>query len=320
MFFQNISCYLTKRKQIPIASGGTTWAWSSPIIIAFFTIGGVLAVSLIIWEWKIAKFPVMPMRLFEKRAAKILFMHNFITGIVYYSDLYYLPLYFQVVRGHSPLTSGLLILPLILGFSAFSTCGGFLLSKLGRCNPVIWAGYVLWTAGAGGHIAFGSSTPIGVTIGCLLIEGFGLGWAFQPVMIALLANTRKEDRAVVTGLRNFLRTVGGAVGLAVCAAILNNVLKADLPEDLASQKVTQLISNMEALPTHQQIAIKTAYMNGLKIIFYLACPLMGFCLLTSLFVADVELATAHEKQKEPETSLQASEPEQPPKVIDVEKR
>ncbi|KAF1815651.1 MFS general substrate transporter [Eremomyces bilateralis CBS 781.70] len=283
---------------IPISSGGTTWSWSSPLIISFLVIGACLVVLFVVFEWKYAKYPVMPLRVFDRRSAKILFMHNLLTGIVYYSDLYYLPLYFQVVLGHSPLESGLLILPLILGFSASSTTAGFLLSRLGRCNPVIWAGYVMWTAGAGTHIAFGSSTSIGVTIGCLLVEGFGIGFSFQPVMIALLANTRKEDRAVVTGMRNFIRTVGGAIGLAICAAIINNVLQANLPPSMPSQSGMEMIGKLDQLTPGEQSALREAYMKGLDIVFRLACPLIGFCLLTSAALTDVPLATAHEPQEQ----------------------
>lgn len=244
----------------------------------------------------------MPIRLFERNSAKIMFTHNVITGIVYYTSLYYLPLYYQIVRGRSPLLSGTLILPLILGFSAGSSLGGFLLSGLGRCNPVIWAGYVLWTAGAGGRIAFDEDTSTGVAVGCLLIEGFGMGFSMQPVMIALLANTRKEDRAVVTGLRNFLRTIGGAIGLAICAAILNNVFQSSLPVEIQNQNALQLASMLDSLTPSEQEAVKMAYMKGFRIIFYLGCPLIGICLLSSLFMEDVHLATAYDRYKQSNAS------------------
>lgn len=286
-----------RSRQIPISSGGSSWPWASPLIVSFLVIGSVLALAFVAVEQKVAKLPLVPMRLFEKRTAGILFVHNFITGIVYYSSLYYLPLYFQVVLGQTPLMSGVLILPLIMGFSAASTGAGFCLSYLGRYNPIIRAGYILWTAGAGGRIAFGETTSIGVAVGCLLVEGFGMGFSFQPVMIALLANTRKPDRAVVTGLRNFLRTVGGAVGLAISAAITNNVLQTSLDGDgeLGSSAV-QLVSVLDTLPEADQEAIQAAYMKGLKIVFYLGCPLIGTCLLSSLALVDVPLATAHSNE------------------------
>ncbi|KAF2400585.1 putative MFS transporter [Trichodelitschia bisporula] len=304
---------------IPISSGGSTWSWSSPLIISFLVIGSLLGISFILYEWKFAQYPVMPLRVFERPSAKIMFTHNFLTGIVYYSDLYFLPLYFQVVLGHSPLLSGILILPLILGFSASSALGGVMLSRLNRCNPIIWAGYVMWTAGAGAHMAFGKDSSVGLLVGCLLVEGIGMGWAFQPVMIALLANTRKEDRAVVTGLRNFLRTIGGAVGLAVCTATINNVLRANLPEGVSGKSAMQLIHTLDGGKESEMVRV--AYMKGVKIVFYLACPIIAVCLISSLALTDVTLTTAYDKpaeagvvQDKGETSVEAEEK----KSVDVE--
>ncbi|KAK2746750.1 hypothetical protein FQN55_005477 [Onygenales sp. PD_40] len=283
---------------IPVSGGGGTYEWNSAIVISFFCIGGILAIAFVFVEFKIARIPVMPFHLFEKLSAKILFMNNFVTGIVYYTDLYYLPLYYQVILGQSPLMSGVLILPLILAFSASSTLAGFIVSGLGRCNPVIRTGYLLWTAGAGGRIAFGASTSIGVLVVCQIIEGFGIGFSFQPAMIALLSNTRKEDRAVVTGLRNFLRTIGGAIGLAVCATVLNNVLIANIPSHLAVDDAPmQLSSLLDTLAPPDRAAVVAAYMKGLRIVFCLGCPLMGICLLSSAFIVDIPLATAYEKNK-----------------------
>ncbi|OMP86190.1 putative transporter C3H1.06c [Diplodia seriata] len=282
---------------IPISGGGTTYDWSSPLVISFLVIGAILIIAFIVVQARFARHPTMPFRLFERNSAKILFAHNFISGVVYYTDLYYLPLYYQVILDKSPLTSGVLILPLILGFSLASAAGGFAIARLGRCLPVIRTGYVLWTAGAGGRIAFGPGTGIATIAGCLVVEGVGLGLSMQPVMIALLSNTRKEDRAVVTGLRNFLRTVGGAVGLGIAAAIINNVLLQHLPAGLPRAAASQLSVLLDTLPVEQRGEVVAVYMRGLHVVFILGAPLMGACLVSSAFLTDVPLATAHDRYK-----------------------
>ncbi|KAF9635211.1 putative vacuolar basic amino acid transporter 1 protein [Lasiodiplodia theobromae] len=264
---------------IPISGGGTTYEWSSALVISFLTIGTILILAFIIVQYRFARHPTMPFRLFELPSAKILFAHNFISGVVYYTDLYYLPLYYQVILDKSPLISGVLILPLILGFSFASAAGGLAIARLGRCNPVIRTGYVLWTAGAGGRIAFGPATSLGTIVGCLVVEGVGLGLSMQPVMIALLSNTRKEDRAVVTGLRNFLRTVGGAVGLGGAAAVINNVLVDHLPAGLPRAAASQLSILLDTLPKEQRAEVVEVYMRGLHIVFYFGAPLIGACLV-----------------------------------------
>ncbi|KAL0256146.1 hypothetical protein SLS55_008538 [Diplodia seriata] len=294
--FETIS-WIDRHLQIPISGGGTTYDWSSPLVISFLVIGAILIIAFIVVQARFARHPTMPFRLFERNSAKILFAHNFISGVVYYTDLYYLPLYYQVILDKSPLTSGVLILPLILGFSLASAAGGFAIARLGRCLPVIRTGYVLWTAGAGGRIAFGPGTGIATIAGCLVVEGVGLGLSMQPVMIALLSNTRKEDRAVVTGLRNFLRTVGGAVGLGIAAAIINNVLLQHLPAGLPRAAASQLSVLLDTLPVEQRGEVVAVYMRGLHVVFILGAPLMGACLVSSAFLTDVPLATAHDRYK-----------------------
>lgn len=98
--------------------------------------------------------------------------------------------------------------------------------------PSVVLGYCIWTVATGLKCMFNRSTPLSHIIGILIIEGVGIGMTLQPsssmspglvchivtdhaivALIGLLANNKTEDRAVLTGLRNFMRTVGGASGL-----------------------------------------------------------------------------------------------------------
>lgn len=101
-------------------------------------------------------------------------------GIVYFIDLYFIPLFFQNVRGYSPLLSGVMILPLITGFSIGSSTSGIVISRIGITLPVIRTGLVLWTAGAGGRTSWHRDTHIAVLVVCQVIEGIGIGCVFQP--------------------------------------------------------------------------------------------------------------------------------------------
>lgn len=122
----------------------------------------------------------LEVRLFEQRAAKIILAHFFITGIVYWSNLYYLPLYYQNVRGYSPVMSGVMILPLVLASSIGSSSSGIIISRLGKYNRVLRTGYVLWAAGAGGRISLHRTSHIAVMAVTQIIEGIGVGFCFQP--------------------------------------------------------------------------------------------------------------------------------------------
>lgn len=169
-------------------------------MISFFIIGGVSAALFVVVEWKVAKVPVMPstfsinrfvasvqlnlgkweVQLFDQRAAKIILVHFFITGIVYWSNIYYLPLYYQNVRGYSPVISAVMILPLMVAFSIGSSSSGIIISRVGKYNGVLRTGYTLWAAGAGGRMSLHRTSPIVVMVVIQIIEGIGVGFCFQP--------------------------------------------------------------------------------------------------------------------------------------------
>jgi hypothetical protein len=58
-----------------------------------------------------------------------------------------------------------------------------------------------------------------------MLSGIGAGQTFQTSLIAIQASVKRSEMAVATGMRNFLRMLGGTVALAACAAILNNTAK-----------------------------------------------------------------------------------------------
>lgn len=95
-------------------------------------VGGVSLVAFLAVELKIAKLPMMPLRLFKSRSPAIVFTQNFLFGFVWQADLYFLPIYFQEVRGYSPMQSATLILPLLLFQSVGGVLSGPLMSKLAR--------------------------------------------------------------------------------------------------------------------------------------------------------------------------------------------
>jgi hypothetical protein len=117
---------------MPINSGGSLWAWESPLTIATLTIGLFLVFVFITIEAFVAKIPLMPMQLFKHKSAGLLFIMGMLHDFVWQSTNYFLPLYFQTVRGYSPLKSAVLIMPFLVAQSLAGTASGPVMSKLAR--------------------------------------------------------------------------------------------------------------------------------------------------------------------------------------------
>jgi hypothetical protein len=213
---------------IPISSGGTYFHWSSPMVIAMLIVGSVSTALFVVSEWKLALMPMMPLRLYKDPAVCAILIQNFLFGIVYYSHLYYLPIYYQNTRQFSHLSSATLTIPFVAGQAIFSIFSGQYVSRTKRYGEVIWTGFALWTLGDGLAPLFSRTLETWRIVLILIVAGAGVGNVFQPTLVAAQAHSRKHDRVVVISVRNFLRSLGGAIGLALSSAVFSNVLSKTL--------------------------------------------------------------------------------------------
>lgn len=142
--------------------------------------------------------------------------------------LQYLPQYFQIVRGASAIRSGVLTLPLMLVQTVTSFTSGIIQSKTGDYWWNLVVGYTIWTIGLGLISSITSTTSIAKLSGYQIIVGIGAGQTFQTSLVAIQAGVERKDMATATGLRNFLRQLGGTIALAACNSIVNNCVRRNL--------------------------------------------------------------------------------------------
>lgn len=281
------ACVATIFFLVPISGGGSYFVWSSAMVITMLAISLASAIVFVLVEWKVALLPLMPLSMFKTPAVAAILAQNFLFGCAYYSELYYLPIYFQNVRGWTPIASSALLVPFVLAQAIISIASGFYISKFKRYGEVLWVGFICWTAGAGSMCAFDRDTPLYGIILAGAITGIGVGNVFQPCLIAIQAHSPKAQRAVVISNRNFLRALGGATGLAVSAQVLQTTLKRSLPNNLryiANSAYAR--PNLEDFTENDQETIKSAYMKACRMVFLTLTPFMGVCLLGCLLIKD----------------------------------
>lgn len=297
---------------IPLSGGGVTYSWNSPFLISTLTIGVVLGVLFVLYEWKLAPLPIMPLRLYKAPHCSALYMQSFLTGLAYFGNLFYLPIYFQSILKYSALISGALILSVVVTTSVTSILSGQYMNRVGRYMPCILVGFGLWTLGNGLLLLFGENTKLGPLISILIVQGAGIGLTLQPTLVGMYANSRSEDRAVTTGLRNFIRTIGGAFGLVISGAILANTLRRDLvgsgiiPSDLIAQLTssTYALDNLD-LSAEEKNRILETYMSGLHSIFIFFTVCSGLSILLTAFVGNTNMKAP---KKDPAVELDSPLP------------
>jgi hypothetical protein len=281
---------------IPLSGGGVEYAWASAFFIAATVTGAVLAILFVLYEWKLVALPIMPLRLFRAPHCWSLYLQSFLTGLSYFGNFFYLPIYFQSILRYSPLVSGALILPVIITTSVTSIASGQWMARMGSYMPCILLGFALWTLGNGLTLLFDRDTGLAVLIVVLIVEGAGIGLTLQPTLVGVYANSRTEDRAVATGLRNFLRTIGGAFGLVVSGVILSNTLSRQLrgKSFVSDGLIAGLTSSTYALDTlnltgDQKSQILDVYMLGLHYVFVFFTTCSGLSLILTFWVGNTSL-------------------------------
>ena len=164
--------------------------------------------------------------------------------------LFVLPLYLQSVRGTSPLSTGLRLLPLILGLVVGAKLGEHLAVRRGTTAPVV-AGLLLVAAGLGWGAALAVATPYAVIAGWLALTGAGMGLTITPAMDAVLGDIPADRTGSGTALTMAVRQVGGALGVAVLGSV-------------ASAAYTGRLA-LEGLPPEAASAVRESVTGGMAV-------------------------------------------------------
>ncbi|GAA5798020.1 hypothetical protein HPULCUR_003418 [Helicostylum pulchrum] len=268
--------------------GGQMFPWNSAAVIVPLVLSVLLVGLLVIVESKYAKEPLMPPRLFKNRSVVSVLTTNWFFGMSFFAALYYLPVYFQVVRNDTAMWSGIRLIPMQMVTCIFSTFSGFFISKKGVYRPLIIIGMTLLTLCTGLLALFKAHTPISQIYGVTVIGGIGLGCLFSSTIIALQASVEPKDIAVVTGLGNFSRILGGALGVAIGSTVLNVHLAENLPKVLSPELAATVIQSAsfvnDGLPEEFKAVTIQVYVDAIQLIWFVFTPMSALGLLASCFV------------------------------------
>src|SRR6476469_2036624 len=207
--------------------GGTSYPWSSPVVLGTAAAGLVALVLFLVVEQRAAE-PILPLHLFRNAAFSVTSVVALNVGFAMVGSITYLPLFFQVVKGASPTESGLEMLPMMGGMLTSSIVSGQLISRTGRYKifPVIGTGVMTLS------LFLLSRLPVGASmariLATLLLLGLGMGLVMQVLVIAVQNAVDYRDLGVATSGNTLFRSVGGSVGTAVLGAVFAARLAGEL--------------------------------------------------------------------------------------------
>ncbi|KAH7112114.1 major facilitator superfamily domain-containing protein [Dendryphion nanum] len=290
--------------------GGGTLPWNSPAVVCLIVFGALMSVCFFISEKKLARYPLMPLALFRRKSNVAVFVVGFMHDFAVFATEFYLPLYFQSVKGASPHLSGLLILPVTLTQALVGIITSVVVYRTGRYREPIWIGVVFLTLGNGLYINLKSSSRISEIVGYEIITACGTGLLFQPPLIALQAVVTAEDTATATATLGFIRSLSVSLAIVLGGVVFqagmdmqgSRLVAAGLPtnttELLSGHAAAANIGIIETIgDVTQRLVVKDAFAVSLRNIWIMCTCTSACAIIASIFIARRTLSKVHVETK-----------------------
>ncbi len=297
-----------------LLQGGTSWAWDSLPSLGLFA-ATVLLIALFIYVEHRAPEPILPLTLFNNRIISLSSIGGLILGVAMFGVTTYVPLFVQGVQGGSATSAGITLGPMLLAWPLAASVSGKLIIKYGyRFTTLL--GTAITAIGVIMTLFFAKETSLFFIVGSMVLIGAGMGFASVAYTLAVQNSVPWNLRGVATASTQFVRTIGGTVGVAVMGTILNaqmaerftpiiahfSAVAARLPRDIAPANVLLTPQLRATLPIDFLDQLETALSQGLFWVYLLIVVLSLAAILTMLFLpggrADKYVYKSHDEQNE----------------------
>ncbi|CDF44001.1 similar to MFS multidrug transporter [Botrytis cinerea T4] len=289
--------------------GGSSYSWSSATIIGLFCTSFVLFLLFLYWEYKLGENAMIPLDMLKKRIV----YSGCLTGMLNQGGLivisYYLPVWFQTIKGVSPTDSGVRTLPTFLATIGSSIIAGSLVSRLGYFTPWAIVGCVCSAIGSGCMSLLNVNTEAGEWIGFQILVGAGRGMVSQMPITAIQNSLPATDIAIGSSLATFSGYFGSAIFLSFASTIFTNSLANELAiyvpnidtEAIVASGATELRDLVKGAELE---AVLIAYNESLIRCFYLAAGGSSAAFLCSFGLGWGTVKKKNEKQEGDQEGLE----------------
>ncbi len=205
-----------------LAEIGITGSFTSVKVVVPCALAVVLVALFIVHALRIPR-PLLDLRLYRRPTFSAASLVMFCLGAALFGGMILIPLYWQEVRHESVLYTGLLTAPQGLGAALVMPLAGKLSDRLGG-GPLALFGITLTAVATIPFGLIGAHTPIAWLCVAMLIRGVGIGFAFLPAMAAAFASLERSELSDATPQLNVLQRLGGSIGTALLAVVLQRAL------------------------------------------------------------------------------------------------
>jgi EmrB/QacA subfamily drug resistance transporter len=285
-----------------VAEQGRIWGWGSGRALLCYAIGLVGLIAFILAERAYKDDALLPLRMFKNRSFAVSSVGSIVLGAGMFGGILLLPQYLQIVHGSSPTVAGLQMIPLVAGIMTGAMGSGIAISKTGKYKIYPLVGIVFIVAAlVSMSLIIDADTSVWTLAPFMVLLGLGLGFNFQPVILAVQNAVRPTEMGVATSSVTFFRQMGGTIGVAAFLSILFTTLPTYIGNAFRDAGLGQLLgsvdldtvlsdtSQISSAPAEVVTAFKDGFSDSIGLVFLVAAAVVAIGFFVMLFLPEVPL-------------------------------
>jgi hypothetical protein len=285
----------SSQARLIVGNSGDSWRTLVPLIICAFGIA-----AFIVHQEYFAPNPLIRTSVFKSKSSAILYFTTTVHGIILWAVLYYMPLYFEAVKGQGPILAGVSMFPWTFTVAPGAVLTGIAIAVKGKYRWANWAGWFLTTLGSGLLIMLKPNTTTPAWIFLNLVGGIGTGILFPAMALAVQASVAVKDQAYAANMFSFFRALGQTLGVAIGGVVFQNQMKAKMltfpllavMADTYSKDALGLVQILKEMPAGvMKEQLRESYTDALKYIWIVATVFAAVSLFAVLWIEEFDMDT-----------------------------
>ncbi|KAI1775688.1 putative gliotoxin efflux pump [Hypoxylon cercidicola] len=269
---------------------GVEKAWADSDVVGTLVATPIFLALFGIDQWFQGERALIMPSFWKNRVLLVGAVFEFFIAGCFNLALYWLPIYFQAVRGVSAISSGVRLIPVILSLTITQIVVGGIITVTGIHNPFLILGPAIAAVGSGLLMLLDEQSSSGRWIGFQIVLGVGVGFCLTiPLMLSQVV-VKTNDVSTATPIIIFSQSMSSAFILPTAQAVFQNELMKALRQfapDINPLAVLSAGANSEAIsgfPRASQGGIVHGYNSALRFTFAIGIPFAGVALLASFFM------------------------------------
>ncbi|KAF4961863.1 hypothetical protein FSARC_10021 [Fusarium sarcochroum] len=264
-----------------ISFGGTLYSWHSGAEIAFWTLSGIsLVVTLALLKFHPGlskENQLWPVNFVKMPVVMNLQLQVFLSGGIILTITYYIPLYFQFIRGDGALDAGMRLLPLVIAMIVATIVSGILLPKTPYFSPWYIGGSGMLLAGTALMYTINENTENASVYGYSILIGFGAGCYVVIGFTILQSLVPARETANAVAAMTIAQNFGMVLFLSLCGTIFQNMAIKEVGQTLphlSVDQISELIAGTsskayQALSGSEKSLVVTSITSAIKCVWLL---------------------------------------------------